>query len=257
MAGWRRSWLRRPAAVTSGPAGAAAAGRKRSGQMRLRLRRLLRRVVIALAVILALPYAILPLYGSFNPPVSTVMVWKLFSGVPMTRRWAGLDSISPHLVRAVLVSEDARFCSHDGIDWVEVRNALDEADGGLRGASTITMQTVKNLFLWTGRSWIRKGLEAPLALYADLVLSKRRIMEIYLNVVEWDTGVYGAEAAAMHYFGAAAAQLSPAQAARLAAVLPAPQARDAANPGPTTARIAQRVARRAARSGPYVGCVLD
>ena len=103
---------------------------------------------------------------------------------------------------------------------MEVQNALDDEDGRFRGASTITMQTVKNLFLWTGRSWIRKALEAPLALYAELFLSKRRIMEIYLNIVEWDTGVYGAGRGAEHYFGVPPAKLSPTQAARLAAVLP-------------------------------------
>jgi monofunctional biosynthetic peptidoglycan transglycosylase len=119
------------------------------------------------------------------------------------------------------------------------------------------MQTVKNLFLWTGRSWVRKGLEVPLALYADLVLSKRRIMEIYLNIVEWDAGIYGAEAAAERYFGVAASRLSAAHAARLAAVLPAPDTRDAASPGPGTTRIARSIAARAARSGAYVGCVLQ
>jgi hypothetical protein len=166
--------------------GAADAEVGRSSQRkRSRLRRLVHRVALVALLLIALPYAVLPLYASANPPVSAVMVWKLFAGVPMTRSWVDLDDISPHLVRAVLVSEDARFCEHGGVDWVEVRNALEEAEGRPRGASTITMQTVKNLFLWTGRSWIRKGLEVPLALYADLVLSKRRIMEIYLNVVEW------------------------------------------------------------------------
>ena len=237
---------------------AAVAERKRSSRPRSSpLRRALRRLAVGVLVLLALPYAILPFYAWANPPISAVMVWKLFAGVPMTRNWVDLDRISPHLVRAVLMSEDARFCSHQGVDWVEVKNALDDDDGRLRGASTITMQTVKNLFLWTGRSWVRKGLEVPLALYADLVLSKRRIMEIYLNVVEWGTGVYGAEAAAERYFSVAASRLSAAHAARLAAVLPAPGTRDAASPGPGTTRIARSIAARAARSGAYVGCVLQ
>jgi monofunctional biosynthetic peptidoglycan transglycosylase len=118
------------------------------------------------------------------------------------------------------------------------------------------MQTVKNLFLWTGFGAPRKLIEAPLALYADLVLSKRRIMEIYLNIVEWDVGIYGAEAAARHYFGIAAARLTADQSARLAAILPAPETRDAAKPGPGTRRIARRIAGRAAQSGPYVTCVV-
>jgi monofunctional biosynthetic peptidoglycan transglycosylase len=138
---------------------------------------------------------------------------------------------------------------------VEVRNALDDDDGRFRGASTITMQTVKNLFLWTGRSWVRKGLEAPLALYAELFLSKRRIMEIYLNIVEWDAGVYGAEAAARHYFRTAARNLTDAEAGRLAAVLPSPEYRDAANPGRGTARIARRIAARIPLMGDETACV--
>ena len=229
---------------------------RRSRRKISRLSGALRRVFIVAIVLVALPYLILPIYAAVNPPVSAVMVWKLFGGVPMTRSWVEMDQMSPHLVRAVLVSEDGRFCTHRGIDWVEVQKALDD-DGRLRGASTITMQTVKNLFLWSGRSWVRKALEAPLALYADLILSKRRIMEIYLNVVEWDLGVYGAEAAARHYFGSSAARLSRAQAARLAAILPAPIVRDAANPGRTTARIAARIATRAAHAGAAADCVLN
>ena len=213
-------------------------------------------MVFAFVVVAALPLLLLPLYALIDPPITAVMFWRSLGGASIEKSWADLDRISPHLVRAVLISEDARFCEHRGIDWVEVQKALDVEDGRLRGASTITMQTVKNLFLWTGRSWIRKALEVPLALYAELLLSKKRIMEIYLNIAEWDTGLYGAEAAAERFFGVAAADLSPAQSARLAAILPAPEARDAANPGPQTQRIAERIAARAAKSGPYVTCVL-
>jgi monofunctional biosynthetic peptidoglycan transglycosylase len=220
------------------------------------LRRVLKGAVVAILILVALPLALVPLYAVVDPPVSTVMLWKALGGTPIEKRWVDLDEISPNLVRAVITSEDQRFCSHHGIDFVELQNALDDEDGRFRGASTITMQTAKNLFLWTGRDWIRKAIEAPLALYIDLVLSKRRIMEIYLNVVEWDTGVYGAGAAAEHYFGIPPAKLTSAQAARLAAILPSPETRDAANPGPGTRRIARRIAQRAALSGPYVGCVL-
>ena len=235
----------------------ATAGKRRARRVSRRARKALRRLMLAAVILLAAPYAILPFYIAANPPISTLMVWKLFGGVPMTRSWVDIEQISPHLVRAVLVAEDARFCSHHGVDWVEVRNALNDDDGRLRGASTITMQTAKNLFLWPGRSWLRKGLEVPLAFYADVLLSKRRIMEIYLNVVEWDTGIYGAEAASRHYFGGGASALSARQSARLAAVLPAPQYRDAASPSPATLRAASRIAARAAQSGAYVGCVLD
>jgi monofunctional glycosyltransferase len=219
--------------------------------------RALRRVFWAIAVVAALPLVLLPLYGTIDPPGGTVMLWKRLAGAPIEKHWADLADISPNLVRAVLASEDARFCSHNGIDFVELQNALDDEDGRFRGASTITMQTVKNLFLWTGRDWVRKAIEAPLALYADFVLPKRRIMEIYLNIVEWDTGVYGAAAAAEHYFGVPPAKLSATQAARLAAILPSPETRDAANPGPGTRRIAKRIAARAAQSAAYAACVLD
>jgi monofunctional biosynthetic peptidoglycan transglycosylase len=204
-------------------------------------------------VLILSPLALLPLYSVVDPPITTVMLTKALGGAGIDKDWVGIEEISPRLVRAVIASEDQRFCVHFGIDWVEVQNALDDEDGRFRGASTITMQTVKNLFMWTGRSWVRKGLEAPLALYAELFLSKRRIMEIYLNVVEWDVGVYGAEAAARHYFGVPASKLSSTQAARLAAVLPSPATRDAANPGPGTERIARRIAARS--PGADAGCI--
>jgi len=240
--------------------GILAAGERRERRRTRRksgLRRLLSRVFLALVFLAALPLVLLPLYSVVNPPVTTVMLWKALSGAGIRKSWADLENISPHLVRSVLVSEDARFCEHNGIDWVEVQKALDDDDGRMRGASTISMQTVKNLFLWTGRAWIRKALEVPLALYADLVLSKRRLMEIYLNIAEFDTGVYGAAAAAEHHFGIGPARLSASQAARLAAILPSPETRDAANPGPGTRRIAQRIAARAKEAGAYAGCVLD
>jgi monofunctional biosynthetic peptidoglycan transglycosylase len=235
---------------------AGVAKADRPARRRTRRRSIPRRILRLLVIIVILPFILLPLYSVVNPPVTTVILLKFLGGAPIDRTWMPLDDISPNLIRAVLVSEDARFCEHHGIDWVEVQNALDDEDGRLRGASTITMQTVKNLFLWTGRSWARKALEVPLALYADLVLSKRRIMEIYLNSVEWGVGIYGAAAAAEHYFGTTAANLTAAQSARLAAILPAPTTRDAANPGPGTRRIAQRIAARAEKSGPYVACVL-
>jgi monofunctional biosynthetic peptidoglycan transglycosylase len=221
----------------------------------VRLRKVLRRLSITLAILVVLPLVLLPLYAFVNPPVTTVMLLKALGGNGIHKTWTGIENISPRLARAVLTSEDQRFCSHHGIDWVEVENALDDEDGRFRGASTITMQTVKNLFLWTGRSWIRKGLEAPLALYAELFLSKRRIMEIYLNIVEWDEGVYGAAAAAQHYFRIPPSQLSATQSALLAAVLPSPATRDAAKPGRGTSRIARRIVGRMAAGQADASCV--
>ena len=155
------------------------------------------------------------------------------------------------------MSEDGQFCSHQGIDWGELNAVIEEAMAGetTRGASTIPMQTVKNLFLWQGRSFLRKALEAPLAVYFDAVVPKKRIMEIYLNIVEWGPGIYGIEAAAEHHFGRSARDLGRRQAALLAVTLPNPLERNPAKPGPGLKRLASVIERRAARSGDYVRCV--
>jgi monofunctional biosynthetic peptidoglycan transglycosylase len=165
------------------------------------------------------------------------------------------DEISPHLVQSVVMGEDGRFCEHGGVDWDALMLVLDREGGPNRGASTISMQTVKNLFLWNSRSYVRKGLEIPLALYADLVWSKRRMIEIYLNIAEWGPELYGAEAAAQHYFKKPAAKLSRREAALLASALPNPIARNAAKPSRGQQRYARTVERRAAQSGAYVTCL--
>jgi monofunctional glycosyltransferase len=228
---------------------------RRRGKPRSRLRRVLQPLWLLMLALILLPLALLPLYALVNPPVTTVMLFKALGGAGIDKSWVSIDEISPRLIRAVVASEDQRFCVHHGIDWVELQNAIDDEDGRFRGASTITMQTVKNLFLWTNRSWVRKGLEAPLALYAELFLSKRRIMEIYLNIVEWDTGVYGAGAAAEHYFNTSPLHLTDSEAARLAAVLPSPESRDAGKPGPGTARLARRIAARIPLMSGETACI--
>ncbi|AJE45006.1 monofunctional biosynthetic peptidoglycan transglycosylase [Celeribacter indicus] len=154
-------------------------------------------------------------------------------------RWVPMERISPHLARAVVAAEDANFCRHWGFDLDAIRQAI--AAGGSRGASTISQQTVKNAFLWHGRSWPRKALEALITPVVELTWSKRRILEVYLNVAEFDTGVFGAEAAARHYFGIGPEALSARQAAQLAAVLPAPKDRDAGNPGHFVRRRAAQI----------------
>ena len=218
----------------------------------------MRPTAVAILVLVALPLVLLPLYALVNPPVTTVMLFKALGGAGIDKSWAGIEDISPRLVRAVITSEDQRFCFHHGIDWVEVQNALDDEDGRFRGASTITMQTVKNLFLWTGRSWVRKALEAPLALYAELFLSKRRIMEIYLNIVEWDEGVYGAVGGLAALFQRAAGKAfrhpgrSPGGGPALARRRAMPQ-----NRGAGTARIARRIAARMAAGQADASCVSD
>jgi len=155
------------------------------------------------------------------------------------------------------MSEDGKFCSHSGIDWSALNQVIDDAIEGerTRGASTITMQLVKNLFLWPDRSFIRKGLEIPFALMAELILSKRRIMEIYLNIVELDTGVFGVGAASRHYFDRSAEKLGPRFSARLAVTLPNPKARNPANPSRRLRALAATIVKRARASGAYIKCL--
>jgi monofunctional biosynthetic peptidoglycan transglycosylase len=188
---------------------------------------------IKVGFLLALiPLVLVPLYA-FVHPVSTVMIGRWVTGKPVVREWKPLDQISPNLVRAVIAAEDARYCSHRGVDWVEVGHAVDGADeiSELRGASTIPMQTAKNLFLWPGRQFLRKALEIPLAYYMSFMWTKRRLIEVYLNVAEWGpNGEFGAEAAAKHAFGKSANALLANEGALLAAVLPNPKQRDAARP---------------------------
>ena len=193
--------------------------------------RLIRLLLIAILLFLLLPYVLTPLYRIFNP-VSTAMLWRWMTGARIERTYVPLDRVAPVLAKTVIVSEDAKFCRHRGIDWGELRAAIEEADelGDVRGASTITQQTVKNLFFWGGRSFVRKALEFPLAMWADLVLPKRRIMEIYLNIAEWGDGVFGAEAAARAHFDKRASRLTAQEAALLAAVLPSPKRMQVGNP---------------------------
>ena len=222
------------------------------------IRRIARIVVIVAVVLVAIPLVLTPVYAlRIIHPLSTPMLADDIGFNPVLRDWVPLDDIAPVMIYSVLMSEDGQFCRHDGIDWGEMREVVREALAGeeTRGASTITMQTVKNLFLWNGRSYLRKGLEAPLALYFDFVLSKRRIMEIYLNIAEWDTGVYGIQAASQHYFGRDAADLTARQAALLAVTLPNPDDRNPADPSHLQRHLADRVQRLARQSGDYVGCV--
>ena len=185
------------------------------------LRRRWRQIAMIAAAIIVLPYVLIILYvPSFIHPISTLMLRDLVLLRGYDRQWVSFDNISPNLVQSVMMSEDGQFCIHDGVDWMQMRGVVNDALEGesTRGASTIPMQTAKNLFLWNGRSFIRKGMELPLALVADFVWSKRRMMELYLNVAEWGPGIYGAEAAAQHHFGVSAAKLSRRQAALLAVV---------------------------------------
>lgn len=188
---------------------------------------------------------------SFARPISTLMLGRLATGQSYQRDYVRLDQIAPVLVATVIASEDAGFCRNRGVDWDALHEVIGEGGegGASRGASTITMQTAKNLFLWPSRSVIRKGAEIGIALVLGQVWSKAHTIEVYLNIAEWGDGIFGAEAAARHWFGCAAADLRPAQAARLAVALPNPLKRSPAVKSRTLARRAERLVRAMARAG--------
>lgn len=190
------------------------------------------RAFLLVCLLLFAALALVTLAGRFLPPASTLMLWRWVTFQPVERTWVPLDAISPRLQRAVVLAEDARFCQHSGIDWQALQSVIEEADedGPARGASTITMQTAKNLFLWHGRSYVRKGLELPLALWLELVWPKHRVLEVYLNIAEWGEGVFGAEAGAQAAFRKSARELSFREAALMARALPNPVARSAGRP---------------------------
>jgi monofunctional biosynthetic peptidoglycan transglycosylase len=222
-----------------------------------RLARPLRAVGFALLVLLLLPYVITLFYAVVEP-VSTVMLWRRISDQRVERQYVPLARIAPALSLAVIIAEDGRFCSHHGVDFHEIRDAIADADDldDLRGGSTITQQVAKNLFLWPGRSFVRKALEFPLALWIDLVLPKRRVLEIYLNIAELGpNGEFGVEAGSRRAFGKSARDLSGYEAAMLAAVLPSPANRDAHAPGPGLRRLAGLYVTRSARSPEVAVCV--
>ena len=188
-------------------------------------------VVVLLAVALGL------LWGLINPPTTFYMMQESRRLGGVDQEWVDIDDIAPVMVRSVVAAEDANFCLHWGLDVAAIRLAIEEGRG--RGASTISQQVVKNVYLWHGRTWLRKALEAGMTPVIELLWSKRRILEVYLNVAEFDEGVFGVDAAALHYFGEVPSALSSQQAARLAAVLPNPKGRSAKNP---TANLRKRAA---------------
>ena len=202
-----------------------------------------RTLLILLLALVLLPIGGVLVHAVVPPPTTLLMVSQAVAGHGLDYRWRSLNHISPRLVEAVIASEDARFCSHDGFDFQAIEKAMDDNARGrrVRGGSTISQQTAKNVFLWPGRSWVRKGLEAGYTVLIETVWSKRRIVEVYLNVAEWAPGVYGAEAAARHWYGKSADALTAREAARLAAILPSPRRYKASDPGPYVRRRASRV----------------
>jgi monofunctional biosynthetic peptidoglycan transglycosylase len=221
------------------------------------LRRLIWTLIIVLAVILLLPYLLVPLYRFVNP-VSTLMLWRWAHGARVEHTFVPIDRMAPALPMTVIASEDGRFCSHGGIDWKEIRERIEDADdiSEARGVSTITQQVAKNLFLWHGRSFIRKALEVPLALWTDLVLPKWRVLEIYLNIAEWGPrGEFGAEAASRYAFNKSVRALTPREAAALAAMLPNPKRRSARTPGPVVRRLTSIYETRAQAQAALASCI--
>lgn len=199
-------------------------------------RKLLRLVFWAVAAALALVLSIILLFRFVDPPTSAFMLGYQVSDElqPLQHDWVPLSEISEWMALAVIASEDQRFPEHHGVDFKAVREAVSEyqAGEGLRGASTITQQTAKNLFLWNDRSFVRKAIEAGLALVIDAIWPKQRILEVYLNIAEFGPGIYGVQAASRAYYRVPAGVLSPLQAAHLAAVLPNPKVLSVLSPTP-------------------------
>ncbi|WP_084615219.1 monofunctional biosynthetic peptidoglycan transglycosylase [Roseivivax isoporae] len=230
MAGTRRK-------ATSARAAAKGEGSARARPRPLAwLVRTFWRLVLAAVLLAALAVG---LYRVVDPPVTLYMLQESRRLGGIERDWVPADAMAPVMLRAAVAAEDANFCRHWGFDMDAIRDAIE--DGGRRGASTISQQVVKNVYLWHGRNWARKALEALLTPAIEAVWPKRRILEVYLNVAEFDAGVFGVEAAARHYFGVAAADLSALQAARLAAILPDPKGRSASRPSGFVERRAAQI----------------
>lgn len=239
---------------------APSAARKRpQNRSRGRRRLWLRRLGYALLFLVCAVAITIVAYRFVNPPITAVMLQdKIFQGATLKRRWVPLEDISPNLRLAVVASEDGNFCSHRGVDWGAVREAIEQAKSwkGVRGASTIPMQVARNLFLWEQRNYLRKALEVPLSYFATAVWPKKRMLEIYLNIAQWGPGLFGAEAASRYYFGKSASALTKREAALLAAALPNPVARNPAKPSRRLRLIADTIARRMPTIAGRADCVL-
>lgn len=214
-------------------------------------------VLRATTITIVLVMALVVIYSVVNPPI-THTIWSEGRRLgSVDRQWVAIEDIAPVMARSVVAAEDANFCLHWGFDVAAIRKAME--GGGARGGSSITQQVVKNVFLWQGRSWTRKVLEAAITPAVELVWSKKRIVEVYLNVVEMGTGVFGVQAAARQSFNVDAGALSPRQAALLAAVLPAPKTRSASKPGARMRKRAVSIQDGAAtiRADGRAGCFED
>ncbi|MET0182731.1 MAG: monofunctional biosynthetic peptidoglycan transglycosylase [Caulobacterales bacterium] len=216
---------------------------------------------VLLCAAFLVPVTWVAMYRLLDAPGTVLMMARAADGERIRHEAVPIDRMSPHIVRAVIAAEDARFCEHDGFDIEAIQQAMknNEKGGRVRGASTVSQQTAKNLFLWPARSWLRKALETYYTGLIEFMWPKRRIMESYLNAAEWGDGIFGVEAAAQARFGVSAENLSPLQAARLAAVLPNPHEWRADRPGPYVRRRAATIVQRARVVGNngLAACVLS
>jgi len=252
-------WSLKPSYGTARPKaqGKTIAPARPTSRLSTRLRRI---ALWAVGLAVFLPAAVVLIYAVAPPPATPLMIVRLFEGDGQVggwrRDWVPLEEISPQLPWAVIAAEDNLFCEHWGFDTASLQEAVQDLRSGERprGASTITMQTAKNLFLWPGRSFLRKGIEAYLTPFLEVLLSKRRILELYLNIVEWGPGIYGAEAAAQAHFSRSAADLTQGQAALLAAVLPNPRRWSAGRPSPYIRERAAALQLRIEQLGPLLDC---
>jgi monofunctional glycosyltransferase len=232
-------------------------GKGRSG--RRKGHKWLRRAALVVVVLCAALLGSIVLFRFVNPPITAVMVVDKLKGATLKRQWVPLDKISPNLRLAVIASEDGNFCKHWGVDWGAVRDAIEQAHSwkGVRGASTISMQVAKNLYLWEDRNYLRKALEVPLSYLMTVLWPKSRMLEVYLNIAQWGPDLYGAEAASRRYFGKPASALTQREAVLLAVALPNPLFRNPAKPSRRMLLIANAVERRLPLIAKRAGCVMN
>ncbi len=219
----------------------------------------LRRVALALLILVGAVVVAVATFRFVNPPITAVMLAEKLQGETLKRKWVPFRDISPNLRLAVVASEDGNFCRHWGVDWGAVRDVIEQAHSwtGVRGASTIPMQVARNLFLWEDRNYVRKALEVPLAYLMTVLWPKKRMLEIYLNIAQWGPDLYGAEAASQRYFHKPASQLTRHEAVLLAAALPNPEERNPARPSRTMLLVANAVERRMPLIAKRATCVLN
>ena len=221
-----------------------------------RIRLALRYFTITIGLLAVIATATIIAYRFINPPGSTLMLARSIMGKSVRQKWVPIARISPNVIKAVITSEDGRFCQHWGVDWQEIRRAIKRArNGQIRGASTISMQTAKNLFLWPQRSYVRKAIEIPLTFLMEAIWTKRRLLEIYLNIVEWGPGIFGVGEASKYHFGKSARNITTHEASLLAAALPNPILRRAGRPGPKTRKHSNIISGRVTASPPQTNCI--